>query len=77
MKDAWEQYFDLTDKFTWEFERRDDMHVKADGCRRCVVINGVQHNVNTVREWIQDLQVACDHVEEANPTWAAKAANHV
>lgn len=68
--DAWKQLHDLEEKYTRVWEFRPDLDVVAVGTERCVVLNGVPHNVGTVREYVAVLVEACDFVDKANPTWA-------
>lgn len=76
-KDAWEQLHDLQEEFIRDwFDFRDDLEVVADALDRCVRLNSVQHNVTTVREYIEILTEACDFVDSANPRWAKGHGPH-
>lgn len=69
--DAWKQLADLAEKYTEIWEFRPDLDVVASGLERHVMLDGVPHNVETVREYITILEQACAFVEKVNPAWAS------
>ena len=71
MKDAWAQLDDLYRRYSAHWDFRPDLEVFADGPERHIKLNGVQHNVGTVRAYIRVLEAACDVVDAANPVWAS------
>lgn len=73
VKDAWERQRDLDEEYIVNFELRSDLRISAQAHHRTVKINGVQHNVATIREYIELLEEACDWVEGYNPEWTKRA----
>ena len=69
--DAWLQLAELEEKYTKVWEFRPDLDIVAAGADRCVLLNGVPHNVQTVREYMAVLEKACAFVEKVNPAWAS------
>lgn len=76
--DAWEQLYELQERYTRIYEtladgyERRDLIVRADALERCVWVHGEGHNVKTIRQYIDVLEQACVFVEDANPTWAKR-----
>lgn len=91
-KDAWLQHDELLNKYTMEWEVRDDLHVVALACDRTVRFDlrhappkdewgmgswySTQRNVGTMRELAAAIIEACDFVDASNPQWAMKAGPH-
>lgn len=89
MIDAWQQYYNLQNKYSTRVEVRRDLIVEALGLERAVrftlvkeplpgvlelpKFHNTQRNASTMRELGQALIDAADYVEEVNPKWARQS----
>lgn len=73
--DAWLQLCNLLERFTQERMVRRDLIVTALATERKVRLRTdpsvTDHNVGTMRELAEAILVACDFVDDSNPTWAS------